>query len=63
MSLYTALQKAHTEEVVEDAYIKALDLKGHTKGLIDIQSKEIWFEAKYTAKATLHSRPRQSRMY
>jgi hypothetical protein len=26
-----------------------LGLKGHTKGLIDIQSKEIWFEAAYKA--------------
>jgi hypothetical protein len=50
MTLYTALQKAHTEEDVKDAYIKALGLKGHTKGLIDIQSKEIWFEAKDTGK-------------
>ena len=46
MSLYTALQEARSEEDVKDAYIKALGLKGHTKGLIDIQSKEIWFEAK-----------------
>jgi hypothetical protein len=50
MTLYTALQKAQTEEDVKDAYIKALGLKGHTKGLIDIQSKEIWFEAKDTGK-------------
>jgi hypothetical protein len=48
--LYTALQKAKSEEDVKDAYIKALGLKGHTKGLIDIQSKEIWFEAKDTGK-------------
>jgi hypothetical protein len=41
MTLYIALQKTHTEEDVKDAYIKALGLKGHTKGLIDIQSKEI----------------------
>ena len=50
MSLYAQLQKAESEEDVKDAYIKALGLKGHTKGLIDIQSKEIWFEAKHTAK-------------
>jgi hypothetical protein len=50
MSLYTALQKAKSEEDVKDAYIKALGLKGHTKGLIDIQSKEIWFEGKDTGK-------------
>ncbi len=50
MSLYAQLQKAESEEDVKDAYIKALGLKGHTKGLIDIQSKEIWFEAKHTGK-------------
>ena len=55
MTLYTALQKAHTEEDVKDAYIKALGLKGHTKGLIDIQSKEIWFEAKHTGKESSYA--------
>ena len=50
MSLYAQLQKAESEEDVKDAYIKALGLKGHTKGLIDIQSKEIWFEAKHTGR-------------
>lgn len=50
MSLYATLQKAKSEEDVKDAYIKALGLKGYTKGLIDIQSKEIWFEAKDTGK-------------
>jgi hypothetical protein len=49
MSLYEQLQKAKSEEDVKDAYIKVLGLKGHTKGLIDIQSKEIWFEAAYKA--------------
>lgn len=48
MSLYTQLQSAKSEEDVKDAYIKALGLKGYTKGLIDIQSREIWFEAKDT---------------
>lgn len=46
MSLYTQLQNAKSEEDVKDAYIKALGLKSYTKGLIDIQTKEIWFEAK-----------------
>ena len=55
MTLYTALQKAQTEEDVKDAYIKALGLKGHTKGLIDIQSKEIWFEAKHTGKESSYA--------
>lgn len=46
MNLYETLQKARSEEDVKDAYIKALGLKGYTKGLIDIQTDEIWFEAK-----------------
>ena len=50
MSLYNQLQAAKSEEDVKDAYIKALGLKGYTKGLIDIQSREIWFEAKDTAR-------------
>ena len=50
MSLYTQLQSVRSEEDVKDAYIKALGLKGYTKGLIDIQTKEIWFEAKDTGK-------------
>ena len=50
MSLYTQLKQARSEEDVKDAYIKALGLKGYTKGLIDIQTNEIWFEAKDTGK-------------
>ena len=46
MSLYQKLQLARTEEDVKDAYIKALGLKSYSKNLIDIQTKEIWFEAK-----------------
>ncbi len=46
MKLYQKLQEASSEEDVKDAYIKALDLKGYQKNLIDIQTKEIWFEAK-----------------
>ena len=46
MSLYEKLLKAGSEEDVKDAYIKALGLKGYSKNLIDIQTKEIWFEAK-----------------
>jgi hypothetical protein len=48
VSLYSQLQAAKSEEDVKDAYIKALGLKAYTKGLIDIQSREIWFEAKDT---------------
>ena len=55
MSLYTQLQAAKSEEDVKDAYIKALGLKGFTKGLIDIQSKEIWFEAKDTGKTSSYA--------
>ncbi len=55
MSLYEQLQKAKSEEDVKDAYIKALGLKGHTKGLIDIQSKEIWFEAKHTGRESSYA--------
>ena len=46
MTLYQKLEQAQTEEDVKDAYIKALGLKGYSKNLIDIQTKEIWFEAK-----------------
>lgn len=47
MSLYQILQNAQTEEDVKDAYIAALKLKKVSKGLIDIQTDEIWFEAKH----------------
>ncbi len=50
MSLYTQLQHVKSEEDVKDAYIKALGLKRYTKGLIDIRTDEIWFEAKDTGK-------------
>ena len=46
MSLHTALTHVKTEEDVKDAYIEALGLKGVHKGLVDIQTPEIWFEAK-----------------
>ncbi len=46
MSLLAALSRTKTEEDVKDAYIKALGLKGVNKGLVDIQTPEIWFEAK-----------------
>ena len=35
-----------SEEDVKDDYIKALRLKDYSKNLYDIQTKEIWFEAK-----------------
>ncbi|WP_010165438.1 hypothetical protein [Sphingomonas sp. PAMC 26617] len=46
MTLAQALTKARTEEDVKDAYISALGLKGVSKNLVDIQTQEIWFEAK-----------------
>ena len=46
MKLFEILQKAKSEEDIKDAYIKALGLKEYSKNLIDIQTKEIWFEAK-----------------
>jgi hypothetical protein len=49
-SLYSQLQHAKSEEDVKDIYIKALGLKRYTKGLIDIRTDEIWFEAKDTGK-------------
>ncbi|HEY5407078.1 MAG TPA: hypothetical protein VIJ92_08320 [Ginsengibacter sp.] len=55
MSLYQKLQEAKSEEDVKDAYIKALGLKSYSKNLIDIQTKEIWFEAKDTAKHSTYA--------
>lgn len=50
MTLYQKLQQVKSEEDVKDAYINALGLKGYSKNLIDIQTKEIWFEAKDSYK-------------
>ncbi len=55
MSLYEKLKKATSEEDVKDAYIKALGLKEYQKNLIDIQTKEIWFEAKDSAKHSTYA--------
>lgn len=55
MSLYETLKNVKSEEDVKDAYIKALGLKGFTKGLIDIQTKEIWFEAKDTGRHSTYA--------
>lgn len=46
MTLLSRLTLAKTEEDVKDAYIAALGLKSYFKGLVDIQTEEIWFEAK-----------------
>jgi hypothetical protein len=56
MTLYQKLLEAKSEEDVKDIYIKALGLKGYSKNLIDIQTKEIWFEAKDTSKHNSFSR-------
>ena len=55
MTLYQKLQKATSEEDVKDAYIKALGLKEYQKNLIDIQTKEVWFEAKDTGKVSTYA--------
>ena len=55
MSLYEKLQKASSEEDVKDAYIKALGLKEYQKNLIDIQTKEIWFEAKDSSRHSTYA--------
>ncbi|MFM2048765.1 MAG: hypothetical protein RI955_1313, partial [Bacteroidota bacterium] len=55
MTLYQKLLQARSEEDVKDAYIKALGLKGYSKNLIDIQTKEIWFEAKDTGKHSTYA--------
>jgi hypothetical protein len=46
MSLAHDLALTRTEEDVKDAYIRALGLKSYFKGLVDIQTEEVWFEAK-----------------
>jgi len=46
MNLYQNLKLAKSEEDVKDIYIKALGLKKYNKGLVDIRTDEIWFEAK-----------------
>ena len=51
MSLIDALQRARTEEDLKDAYIRALGLKGVFKGLVDIQTPEIWFEARVRTRS------------
>ena len=54
-NLYNNLKLAKTEEDVKDIYIKALGLKRYTKGLIDIRSDEIWFEAKHKSQTSSYA--------
>jgi hypothetical protein len=55
MSLQSDLLKAKSEEDVKDAYIKAFGLKpkDYFKGLVDIQTSAVWFEAKGAPTAPL----------
>lgn len=55
MTLYEQLQLAKSEEDVKDAYIKVLGLKGYSKNLIDIQTKEVWFEAKDSGRVSTYA--------
>ena len=55
MSLFLDLQNCNSEEDVKDCYIKALHLKSYQKNLIDIQTKEVWFEAKFGWKVSTYS--------
>lgn len=54
-SLYQSLQFAKTEEDVKTVYIKALGLKDYSLNLIDIQTKEMRFEAKIGGKISTYS--------
>ncbi|MBX9661220.1 MAG: hypothetical protein K2X00_21905 [Nitrospiraceae bacterium] len=53
MSLAVALARTKTEEDVKDAYIKALGLESYFKGLVDIRTDKVWFEAKYVPTSPL----------
>lgn len=49
------MQECRSEEDVKDVYIAALGLKSYTKGLIDIQTDEVWFEAKDTGRHSAYA--------
>lgn len=53
MTLYERLKTAKSEQDVKDIYIKAIGLKKTSKNLIDIETKEIWFEAKIDGKTSV----------
>lgn len=56
MMLYKTLQEAKSEEDVKKAYLQALGLtKVATLGLVDIKTKEIWFEAKEGGKTSTYA--------
>ena len=54
MALFENLQKASSEEDVKAVYIKALGLKNVQRNLIDIQTKEIWFETKIGDRISIY---------
>ena len=54
MALFENLQKATSEEDVKAAYIKALGLRNVQRNLIDIQTKEIWFETKIGDRVSIY---------
>ena len=53
MSLHIDLTRSRSEEDVKDAYVKALNLRDVFKGLVDIQTKKLWFETKESATPPL----------
>ncbi len=55
MTLYQRLQLTRSEEDVKDVYIKALNLKGYNKTLVDILTREVWFEAKHGGKHSTYA--------
>lgn len=55
MTLFEELQNTSSEEDVKDIYIRHLKLKSYQKNLIDIQTKEIWFEAKDGYKTSTYA--------
>jgi hypothetical protein len=53
MTLLQALSAAKSEEDVKDAYVKAIGLKKYSKGWVDIQTDNMWFEAKEAPTAAI----------
>lgn len=53
MNLVDDLARARTEEDVKDAWIAALALRDYSKGLVDIRTDKVWFEAKDAPTAPL----------
>ncbi len=55
MTLFEKLKLVKSEEDVKATYIKALGLKEYSLNLIDIQTKEIWFETKDNYKTSTYA--------